>query len=159
VSKGIEHWRSLATTFITFFLEWDYLAGSLDLRVGTGTAEPFYLHLFKGCVLFESLLKANPNYTTGFRPSDQLNVILDALEQQTGMRSPSQYGATMFPRIVADVTHADNQLTTAIAYAVRVRNTVGHNLGWDADFERLHYDKLASMVASACLHAINCLYR
>jgi hypothetical protein len=153
------HWRSLATTLITFVLEWDYLAASLDLRVAEGTAEPFYLHLFKGCVLFESLLKSNPNFSTGFKNSDQLHQILNALMPHLGFGAPKRHGSTIFPDIVADVGKADDQLETAIKYTVRIRNTVGHNLGWDAKFDRSQYDKLAGMVASACLHAINCLYR
>jgi hypothetical protein len=41
-------------------IEWDYRSTLIELRPGDGTAEPFFIHLFKGCVLFESLLKANP---------------------------------------------------------------------------------------------------
>ena len=57
------HWRSLVTTFISFIIEWNDRNEYLDLRVNQGTSEPFYFHLFKGCVLFESLLKANPTNT------------------------------------------------------------------------------------------------
>ena len=60
VSKGNEGWRSLATALISYFLEWDYRSTLIELRPGDGTAEPFFIHLFRGCVLFESLLKANP---------------------------------------------------------------------------------------------------
>ena len=63
VSKGNEGWRSLATALISYFLEWDYRSTLIELRAGDGTAEPFFIHLFKGCVLFESLLKANPKDT------------------------------------------------------------------------------------------------
>jgi len=41
-------------------IEWDYRSTLIELRPGDGTAEPFFIHLFRGCVLFESLLKANP---------------------------------------------------------------------------------------------------
>jgi hypothetical protein len=60
LSKANERWRSLATTFISYFLERNYRSALIELRPESGTAEPFFLHLFKGCVLFESLLKANP---------------------------------------------------------------------------------------------------
>ena len=62
-SKGKEGWRSLATALISYFLEWDYRSTLIVLRPGDGTAEPFFIHLFKGCVLFGSLLKANPKDT------------------------------------------------------------------------------------------------
>ena len=49
--------RSLASTFITFFLEFKYRDMQLGLRPEPGTNEPFFVHLFKGCLLFESFLK------------------------------------------------------------------------------------------------------
>jgi hypothetical protein len=56
-----QEWRTLATSLISFLLEWEYLAVLQSIRVADGTRERFFTHLFKGCVLFESLLKANPN--------------------------------------------------------------------------------------------------
>src|SRR5262249_23315613 len=41
----------------------DHKSGLIEIRVEQGTAEPFFTHLFKGCVLFESLLKANTKNT------------------------------------------------------------------------------------------------
>jgi len=156
LTQSHEPWRSLATTLITFTLEVEYLGNSLDLRVGTGTSEPFYLNLFKGCVLFESLLKANPRNT----PTQQtLGQVLRHLAADLGLTVTPNIGNTDFPTIVSDVASANNDIATSIEFTGRVRNTVGHNLGWNATFDRSQYDKLAGMVASACLHAINCLYR
>jgi len=53
-------WKSIVTTMISFSLEWDYRNQLFDLRPVQGTNEPFFFHLFKGCLLFESLLKNNP---------------------------------------------------------------------------------------------------
>jgi hypothetical protein len=134
----------------------DYLANSLDLRVGPGTSEPFYLNLFKGCVLFESLLKANPKNA----PTQQtLGQVLRHLVTELGLSAISSIGNTDFPTILSDVGSANDDIATSIEFTGRVRNTVGHNLGWNATFNRSQYDKIAGMVASACLHAINCLYR
>lgn len=156
LTQSHEPWRSLATTLITFVLELEYLGNSLDLRVGTGTSEPFYLNLFKGCVLFESLLKANPKNA----PTQQtLGQVLRHLATDLGLTSAPSIGNTDFPTVVSLVAGANYDIATAIEFTGRVRNTVGHNLGWNATFDRSQYDKLAGMVASACLHAINCLYR
>jgi len=156
LTQSREPWRSLATTLITFVLEIEYLGNSLDLRVGTGTSEPFYLNLFKGCVLFESLLKANPKNA----PTQQtLGQVLRHLAADLGLTAAPTIGNTDFPTVVSDVASANNDIATSIEFTGRVRNTVGHNLGWNATFDRSQYDKLAGMVASACLHAINCLYR
>src|SRR5215469_6209513 len=54
------HLRTLVTTFITFCLEWDYRAKMIELSEA-GSREPFFAHLFKGCLLFESLVKQNPS--------------------------------------------------------------------------------------------------
>jgi len=158
LSRGKESWRSLATTFISFFLEWDYRSKLLDLRVGAGTAEPFYLHLFKGCVLFESLLKTNPHNPPSLGLKT-LGKVLDQLSSDLSIAGALRIGNTTFPEVVRDLSSADKKIETAILFAGRIRNTVGHNLGWQADFDRSQYDLLAGMVASACLHAIACLYR
>ena len=48
--------RSLVTVFITYCTEWDFRKDHFEYGVAKGTAEPFFLHLFRGCILFESLL-------------------------------------------------------------------------------------------------------
>ena len=52
--------RALTTTFITFLREWDYRSRMLHLVRSAGSREAFYTHLFRGCLLFESLLKMEP---------------------------------------------------------------------------------------------------
>jgi hypothetical protein len=149
-------WRSFTTALISYFLEWNYRGKLLQLRLGSGTAEPFYVHLFKGCVLFESLLKANPKKQPAV---ETLGQVLDYLSPELGLTRPIGMGRTTFPVVVRDLVSADDQIQTAVRFAGRIRNTVGHNLGWNAAFSSSQYNRLASMVASSCLHAIACLYR
>ena len=52
--------RTLVTAFITYCTEWDFRKDHFEYGVAKGTSEPFFLHLFRGCILFESLLKHNP---------------------------------------------------------------------------------------------------
>ena len=52
--------RTLVTSFITYCIEWDFRNEHFEYEVKKGTSEPFFLHLFRGCILFESLLKLNP---------------------------------------------------------------------------------------------------
>lgn len=56
---GSPHITTLTTTFISFFFEWDYRVRLIELSK-SGSREPFFTHLFRGCLLFESLLKENP---------------------------------------------------------------------------------------------------
>jgi hypothetical protein len=68
LTRGRANWRSLATTFISYFLEWDYRARLLDLRVGDGTAEPFFLHLLKVASFSRAYSKLTPRT---FRPAQR----------------------------------------------------------------------------------------
>ena len=157
VSPGGEHLRTLATAFISFFLEWDHRSFLLRLRSGNGTTEPFFLHLFKGCLLFESLLKANPrNAPPAGRPLGQ---VLQHLHRELGIPNDLAIGGVDFPTILNSLPSPNESITTAIEYAGKIRNTVGHNLGWDAPLTPATYDDLAAKVAASCLHAIACLHR
>jgi len=59
LQNGPPHRRTLLTAFISFVAEWGYRVRQFEL-VPEGSREPFFLHLFRGCVLFESLLKSAP---------------------------------------------------------------------------------------------------
>lgn len=158
VSPSYEKWRSLATALISFVLEWDYRNTLLDLRTGSGTIEPFFMHLFKGCVLFESLLKGNPRQSV--LPGDSpLSSVLQRLHTQLGISSNLRIGNADFGIILGDLGQADNSIETAIKFTGRIRNTVGHNLGWQVQMDKLQYHRLFRMVTSSCLHAIAQLYR
>ena len=157
ISPGGENLRSSATTLISYCLEWDFRNLLFDIRPDQGTAEPFFLHLFKGCVLFESLLKGNkinpPQITSTLGGS------LAHLNKELGIPVNLNIGNTNLPSIIADINEADASIQTAIQFTGRIRNTLGHNLGWVVPFDKSHYHCLFRMVSSSCLHAIACLYR
>jgi len=157
VSPGGEGLRTLATAFISFCLEWDYMSALISLRPCEGTTEPFFLHLFKGCLLFESLLKANPKKPP--KGADNLGKALQYLSSELGTAHNITIREVDFATILASLPGSGNSIEIAIEYAGRIRNTVGHHLGWQAPLERATYDSLATKVACACLHAIACLYR
>jgi len=157
VSAGGERLRTLATAFISFFLEWDHRSLLTRLRVGEGTTEPFFLHLFKGCLLFESLLKANPRKPI---PSNtQLVQVLQNVHRELGIENDIRTMRITFPSILLSLPAANESLPTAIEFTTRLRNTLGHDLGWNASLDTHTYNRLAGMVASSCLHALACLYR
>ena len=158
VRPGGEGLRTLATAFISFLLEWDHMSVLTTLRSTEGTTEPFFIHLFKGCLLFESLLKANPKNPPP-KSAATLAPILRHLSSELGTPPDIKIGSIDFQTILGSLPHAGNSLPVAVEYAGKVRNTVGHDLGWRATLDRATYDSLASKVAFACLHAIACLYR
>lgn len=157
IGLGREAWRSLATAFISFALEWDYRNMLLDVRPGQGTAEPVFLHLFKGCVLFESLLKANPSVPIPPQ-AVTLRQVLDTLHQHLGVPGTPNVGNSNLPQIVLDLAAANEDVQTAVLFTARVRNTIGHNLGWVVTIDNTIYSRLFRMISSSCLHAVATLY-
>ena len=158
VSPGNQHLRSLATALISFLLEWDYRNTYLDLRVEAGTAEPFFIHLFKGCLLFESLLKANPLDPP---PEERgtLNQVLQYLHERLGIPHDNPIGNADFPSIVADIENQPRDIPSSILVTGRVRNSVGHNLGWDIVMTNEQYQELFMRIALSIVHAIASLYQ
>jgi hypothetical protein len=153
-TKGSEHLRTLVTAFISFILEWEQRSRLLELRTEPGTAEPFFLHLFKGCVLFESLLRAKDS-----KSRNKLDDVLSALHSDLGFTTPPKIGPSDFQTIVNALTTDDDSIFSAIKQTGRIRNATGHNLGWAVSLNGHQYTHLAKAVASSCLHALACLYR
>jgi hypothetical protein len=152
---GNEHLRTLVTTFISYFLEWDHRHDLIQMRPEKGTAEPFFMHLFKGCLLFESLLKtskAQPQQTA-------LLGVLNALQGPLLLQKQIQGTSTTFPAVVQSLSAHDGSVYSAIDLTYRLRNTTAHNLGWQVALDAKAYDALAECIAVASLHALACLYR
>lgn len=158
VMVGHERLRSLASAFLSFIIEWDYRNTLLDLRAGAGTIEPFFLHLFKGCVLFESLLKANPSQAL---PANAITLgrVLSNLYLDLGIPNNLNIGGANFQAILQDLMQRDDSIQTAIELTGKIRNTVGHDLGWVIQLDKIQYHRLFRMVTASCLHSIACLYR
>ena len=154
LSKNKPGWRTLAATFISFFIEWEFRNELFDLRPAGGTFEPFYLHLIKGCVLFEGLLKENPKKKAA---GGTLEEILQELQPELGIALPSNFTGA-FQEILSDLPQAEDRIETAILFAGRVRHAAGHRLSWEEPLSREQYGKLFEMVAAACLYAVACLY-
>ena len=156
ISPGGENLRSSTTTLISFSMEWDFRNRLFDIRPLQGTAEPFFLHLFKGCVLFESILKGNPTNPPPINST--LRNTLRHLHGELGIPVNIDIGNTNFPDIVADLAGADDSIQTAVEFTGKIRNTLGHNLGWVVTLDKIQYQRLFRMVSSSCFHAIACLY-
>lgn len=148
--------RSLATTFITFFLEFDYLYFQLMVRKESGTNEPFFTHLFKGCLLFESLLKKNP--TTPFK-GNTLEQLLISLSNSLGLPKQVKISAVNLESVLMEVQSADDSFVSAMSMTGKLRNTLGHNIGWTDQLTKEQYLQGFLLIAVSCLHAISTLYR
>jgi hypothetical protein len=148
--------RSLASTFITFFLEFKYRDFQLYLRPEPGTNEPFFIHLFKGCLLFESLLKNNPKRKSS---NKILSKVLRELYKELGIPKKLDIGSVSLSQVLQDSLEVDDSIESAITITSRIRNTLGHDIGWPDLLTRDQYINGFLLIAISCLHAIATLYR
>ena len=151
------HLRSLPTALISFTLEWFHLNLLLDLRAGFGTAEPFMLHLFKGCVLFESILRSNP--TRAIPPGAKtLLLVLQHIRDLLALPNNIPISSPDFATVLAALPSAGNTIQEAIIYTGRARNALGHSIAWPVQLSNQQYNKLVMMIFTSCFHAIANLY-
>jgi hypothetical protein len=155
MSSPDEHKRALVTAFITFVAEWKYRAQLIEL-IEHGTREPFFMHLFRGCLLFESLLKEK--YPPPIPAKAALRNCLQVLHTQLVIPNNLNISAVDFDAEVQSLTPAAS-MTDAIQMTGRFRNTLGHNLAWpSASLNQQSYNLAIKNVAAACLHALSRLY-
>lgn len=160
IRKGGEQFRSLATALITFCLEWDDRNALFDIRKEKGTFEPYFLHLLKGCILFESLLKNNPSKPNA-RKKNTLNKLLPLLSPELGIPHQIKISGKNLSGVLSNLAalNPNNEtLETAITYTGQLRNTLGHDLGWIVNLDKIQYQRSYQFIMASCLHAIKCLY-
>lgn len=161
------NYRSLPTAFLSFFLEWDDKIRVMRLITTRGTSEPFFLHLLKGSLLFESILKANKveeikgkQNKTGVMLPPTLRDALHCLCKLLEIDNDIKISAHGFSEILTSLKGSDRTVQNAITHTGKVRNTLGHNLGWAVDgLCEQTYNRLANDIAISCLHAIARLYK
>jgi hypothetical protein len=126
--------RSVITALYTFLLEFNDLHKELFLRsVEGGSAEPFITHLFKGGLIFESLLKSlYPDRDDGKR----CRTIEDIVNRNSNFAKDFgikiKTSADTLREIFDGITGKD--IKNAFDTTAQLRNTTGHNLVW-ADVE------------------------
>jgi len=82
--------RTIFTSFITFAYEYDSIQRYFKLTDEKyGTGEPFFVHLIKGCIIFESLLK-NSETGNSIPGKKTLNDYLKNEDIYTGLGLSSQ---------------------------------------------------------------------
>ena len=151
--------RTLATVFITYLLEWDFRKDHFEYGVKQGTSEPFFSHLFRGCLLFESLLKQKPGDSPKGR---NLGNVLTEKEIRTSLQIELiRTGEFTLADVYKELNETASPITIdqAIQITYMTRNTLGHNFGWDSHISHEQYQKLYFVISAACLHVIACLWK
>jgi hypothetical protein len=154
LTGGQLHTRALITTFISFIAEWHHRTLLINLT-NHGSREPFFMHLFRGCLLFESLLKENPS--KGLQHETLGKILNQDLATELAIRQVDvreQDFNAMVGALVPNMSVEDSIESTG-----KARNTLGHNIVWmTTGLTPQTYDLLVRNIAVACIHAISKLY-
>ena len=157
LSSPDDHKRTLITAFISFIAEWKYRARLIDI-IERGSREPFFLHIYRGCLLFESLVKEK---LTAPLPTNR-NTLGSALQQmyhQLQIPANLSLQCSDFDAEVSSLTAA-MPVVDAVQMTGKVRNTLGHDLAWPStSLNQATYNLTVKNIAAACIHAISMLYR
>ncbi|MCX6826902.1 MAG: hypothetical protein NTV06_06530, partial [candidate division Zixibacteria bacterium] len=152
-------YRSIFTAILSFLLESKERAINLELRSHYGgTLEPFLTHLFKGGLIFESLLKQQYG-AAGHTLGNYLNEARVDLELNSQIYRKKN-GSFKFEDLP---THLRNWSTEsfqerAVATAYAVRNTAGHDLAWQDVFNNGLYGQLFEGIVDAIFLTIKKAY-
>ena len=146
--------HSIITAFYSFILEFEDREKELLLRsIGGGSIEPTLTYLFKGGLIFESLLKyLYPRKDDGSDCKTLGNVF-----NTSGFKSDLITGIQTSADTLQEIVRAiiGNDLQTAFNTTSKLRNTTGHNLVWDDVFNNPdNLKKLYEQQVNAILYLI-----
>jgi hypothetical protein len=163
ISEAIEL-RSAVTTLFTYVLEFEKLLRHLRLSSNQpSTSEPFYIHLFKGTLLLETLLK-NSNSGKLLGGGNTLNKYLGNTAIKTALGLPSDFQGMgrdlTFEKLVNSIpARADIRLPDdSFRISWGVRNTVGHSLSWTSKLTADQYELLFMLIFAAITITVVELY-
>lgn len=160
--------RSVVTALFTFLLE--YSSRLSDLRLvpqAAGTGEPAYLHLFKGALLFETLLKTSqvgqPLVAANARATLGDLLCSPAVYHPLGFAAPPQGpGGDTFDdvlQLIEDERAAGHPFHERVIHATwGIRNKTGHSLAWPRKPQPLAYSEAFLLVLGASVLALANLY-
>lgn len=129
--------HSIITAFYSFILEYQGRSRELSLRsTEGGSIEPALTFLFKGGLLFESLLKyLYPKKDNGTDDCKTLGNIIQTIKFQSDFFSGVTTSANSLSEILGSIQGSD--IATAFNTTAKLRNTTGHNLIWVDVFENI----------------------
>ncbi len=149
--------RSAVTGVFTFLLEFSSRAKELSLAgTPTSTGEPFFLHLFKGALLFETLLKTSPagGVIKSVNRKATINNFLNdgSIYSAFGFTAaPQGFGAQTFDDVIAEIKNDTTPDFTqrAVRATWGIRNTTGHSLAWPYRPDPEEYKELFQLIVAA----------
>jgi len=151
-------YQSISTALISFVLEFNNRIERLRILDSLESIEPFAHHLFKGCVLLESLLKENPGRNNNLKSSDDLIKWVREKSKSLDIPEKLTLDNKSLQSIINDIPKGSIKLIDSFSLACRIRNTTGHSIEWQLKITEKQYSKLYKAIGFSCLHVINKLY-
>ncbi|WP_321421711.1 hypothetical protein [uncultured Methanobacterium sp.] len=156
-----EKYTSTITTLYTFILEKESIIEMIQLRsINGGTIEPMVLHLFKGAVIFETLLKKyhfnDLSKKYGSKNVNNMGGILQKLEIKSFYNFNLRFcSETSLKNIFKYAKDNDNEsIETAFHSICRIRNTTGHKLTWEENFSVSNYELIFKQIINGIFYLI-----
>ncbi|QQG47870.1 MAG: hypothetical protein HY044_02170 [Candidatus Woesebacteria bacterium] len=123
--------RTIVTSLYSYILEFQSRRTQLKIRSSEeGSIEPFLTHLFKGCVILESLLKLKAPGDT----AQTLDPAIRAHNATLGIDLDTFPRKTSFEQVINNMVNLKAQnadyKNVCFATAYGMRNTTGHQLAW-----------------------------
>jgi hypothetical protein len=153
--------RTIITSLYSFILEFESRQTQLFIRSSDGgSIEPFLTHLFKGCLILESLLKLLP-------PGDTKKTLKPAIEahnRELGIdinllpRDKTLEEVIALMRTLEQNKESYPNVCFATTYGLR--NTTGHKLAWLDAFQKseLVYQDLYKRILGAIFWTVDKLW-
>jgi len=151
---------AVAAAFYVFVLEFDDHVAEVSLRSAPvlGSYQPLFVHLFKGGLLLETLLKLAFPQVVATNPKTTLGTLLQHNDFRARFGfNPSSIADVTVTQLCSDAT--DTKPETAFQTTGRLRNMAGHNLVRDPlPSVPRDFVTLASQEINAFLYALLTLY-
>jgi hypothetical protein len=169
-NKKIKKYHSEASAFISFFLEHGTLSTQLSIVDNPLSKDIFLLHLLKGCILLESLLKAITKFssseiyptTKNGKKKEKKFTLIDYYNKNRkvlGIKNGLPTSANSLKDVFDLIPIQKNEFNNIFSFVGKIRNTISHFIGWDTSITTQIYDEAFELITLSCIHVINSLYR
>jgi hypothetical protein len=164
---GSQELRSAVTALFTFVLEFKSRLNDLELLPPSGTGELVYIHLFKGALLFETLLKTSKvgRTVSAATPKATLGTFLANQNVYRALgfdAAPQGLGGDTFDEIFLAINGSEFRgqpfRTRVVSATWDIRNKIGHSLAWPQKPSPQLYEYMFTLVFGAIALVMAQLY-
>jgi len=157
--------RTIVTSLLSFFYEYQSKKRLFDLTLHTeGTAEPFYLFLMKGCIIFESLIKRSDlgkRYAkTNLGEFLKEKEIYEALGFNSTPLNENVYTFINLRDLLnKQKSCKSNFVESSVITSWSIRNLLFHSIAWPEKPTEMEFEQMHNLIIVAIVVAISCLYQ